>query len=327
MTHIVSNVDGRAAADARQRFADDVQYYLAQDPRQLPSRYLYDALGSALFEAICELPWYGLTRAEERLLTAHGAEVLERAGASVLVELGPGSGDKMTRLLAAARERRANTRVHLIDISGSALARAVRAIESAGDVHVSTHETTYEEGLASFRDRRGHDERALVLFLGSNIGNFDEPGREAFLRAIRRALRRGDSLLLGADLVRPAADLLRAYDDPLGVTAAFNRNLLVRLNRELGGDIDLAAFVHRAVWNDRQSRIEMHLVSQRRQRLRLPAARLDFEMMEGDTIWTESSYKHSPEGIEQLLVTCGFAVRAQWIDQADRFALTQAEAV
>jgi L-histidine N-alpha-methyltransferase len=328
MTDILSRKAQAAAAEAHQRFADDVQFYLVQQPRQLPSRYLYDALGSALFDAICHLPWYGLTRAEERLLHAHGAEIIGRADAApVIVELGPGSGDKLSLLLSAARRAlQTQHRVHLIDISASALDRAVRAIDASGNVHVTAHETTYEEGLTAFRDRRALDERALVLFLGSNIGNFDEPAREAFLRTIRRALRVGDALLLGADLVKDERDLMLAYDDPLGVTAAFNRNLLVRINRELDGDFNLDAFSHRAVFNRKHSRIEMHLVSQQRQRVRIGDAQLDFEMQQGESIWTESSYKYTPEGIVALLEACGFKMNAQWTDAAAGFALTLARA-
>lgn len=328
MTEMVWRTEKIAAEESRQRFADDVQYYLAQDPRQLPSRYLYDALGSALFDAICRLPWYALTRAEERLLRDHVGEILGHDGHSpVIVELGPGSGEKLAILLEMAGRCSAESRLHLIDISPSALDRAVRTITSLGNLQAVAHLGTYEAGLAEFTEGRPDDRRALVLFLGSNIGNFDEPGRAAFLRTIRRSLRRGDTFLLGADLVKPERELLLAYDDPLGVTAAFNRNLLVRLNGELDGDFDLDAFRHRTVWNPSHSRIEMHLVSQRRQRVRIARAQLDFEMAEGESIWTESSYKYTPEGIVALLGGCGFEVTAQWIDANDRFALTHAAAI
>jgi L-histidine Nalpha-methyltransferase len=328
MSEIVSRTEDVAAVESRQRFANDVGYYLAQQPRQLPSRYLYDALGSALFEAICRLPWYALTRAEERLLRQHARDVFRHdAHPPVIVELGSGSGEKLAVLVEAAERRSHVWRLHLIDISSSALIQAVRTLESLGDVQVTTHEGTYEDGLVGFAQQRSAQERALVLFLGSNIGNFDQPGREAFLRTVRRSLLPGDRLLLGADLVKPERELLLAYDDPLGVTAAFNRNLLVRINRELDGDVDLDAFGHRAVWNSSHSRIEMHLVSQRRQRLRIGRAGLDFEIDEGESIWTESSYKYTPEEIAALLGGCGFKTSAQWIDANDRFALTHASAV
>jgi uncharacterized SAM-dependent methyltransferase len=160
-----------------------------------------------------------------------------------------------------------------------------------------------------------------VLFLGSNIGNFDAPGCAALLDAIRSTLGRGDALLLGADLVKPERELLLAYDDPLGVTAAFNRNILVRINRELGGDFDAQAFGHRAVWNAEESRMEMHLVSLARQRVRIPAAQVDRVFEEGTTIWTESSYKYTLEQLVTLLERAGFGSIERWCDEARRFAL------
>ena len=319
-------------------FASDVQYYLAQQPRQLPSRYFYDALGSALFDAICRLPWYRITTAELRLLAAHAREVFDKSRMSSIVELGGGSGEKLITLVETGRRTARPLDVHLIDVSPSALALSARAIAALDDVRVFTHEAAYEAGLLEVGDLadgngaqgaapRGSGGPTLVLFLGSNIGNFDPPGAGAFLRGIRGALARGDMLLLGADLVKPERDLLLAYDDPLGVTAAFNLNLLVRINRELGGDFDVAAFRHQAVWNGPDSRVEMHLVSRRRQRVHVPAAALEFEIGEGESIWTESSYKYEPERVVHMLEGGGFRTSAQWIDEADRFALTLVEAV
>ena len=165
-----------------------------------------------------------------------------------------------------------------------------------------------------------------MLFLGSNIGNFDPPGADAFLRHVRSVLSPGDLLLLGADLVKPEAELLAAYDDPLGVTAAFNKNLLVRINRELGGDFDLAAFDHRAIWNAAEQRVEMHLASRHAQEVRLAGGvRIRFEA--GETIWTESSYKYTEDSIADLGAQTGFAVSTQWIDPDARFALTLFEAI
>jgi len=308
-------------------FAADVEYYLSLSPRQLPSRYLYDRLGSALFEAICELPWYPITRAERALLARHGCEILARVDPlSTLVELGPGSGEKLTTLVsAAARARR--LAVHLVDVSRAALDLASRTVATLGRVDIATHQATYEAGLGAAAARRGPSGRALVLFLGSNIGNFDPPGAEEFLRTIRAALASGDALLIGADLVKPEAALLAAYDDPLGVTAAFNRNLLVRINAELGGDFDVGAFHHRAIWNVADSRIEMHLVSSRRQRVRVPGASLDVTFDAGETIWTESSYKYEPDGLVSVLEQTAFRRLGQWIDESARFALTLVEAV
>ena len=308
-------------------FTSAVQYYLALRPRQLPSRYLYDALGSALFEAICRLPWYGITRAESRLLAAHAADILEPlAPLSRIVELGSGSGDKMRLLLGAAGADRAPLDVHLVDLSASALDAATQALAPLDGVTVTTHLARYESGLIEAVAGRDTG-RTLVLFLGSNIGNFDPPGAAAMLRAIRASLRTGDALLLGADLVKPEADLRLAYDDPLGVTAAFNRNLLVRINRELAGTFDIDRFAHRAVWNDGESRVEMHLVADAAQEVTIARARLRLQFERGEAIWTESSYKYQPERIAATLEIAGFAVAGEWIDDRDRFGLTLATAL
>ena len=162
----------------------------------------------------------------------------------------------------------------------------------------------------------------LVLFLGSNIGNFDPPAAREFLAEIRRSLRPGDWLLLGADLVKPERELLLAYDDPLGVTAAFNKNLLARMNTELLADFDLGAFAHRAVWNAMERRVEMHLVSRRAQTVRIPRAGCEVAFAEGEPIWTESSYKYDADEIAEVVGAAGFGCHARWIEPEARFALT-----
>lgn len=310
------------ASEAGARLATDVEYYLQLRPRQLPSRYLYDALGSALFEAICRLPWYRVTRAEDRLLLAHRDEIIERAGVlSTVLELGSGSGEKLrTLLLAQSRTRR--LAAHLVDVSAAALEGAAHTLADVPGLAVVTHQAEYEEGLDRFRRTPRGSGHALALFLGSNLGNFDRPGADAVLRTLRRALAGGDRLLLGADLVKPERDLLLAYDDPLGVTAAFNRNLLVRLNAELDADFDLAGFAHRAVWNAAESRVEMHLVSARRQRVHVPRSGLTLDLEAGEPIWTESSYKYCPDDLVGLVERTGFRCDAQWVDAPDRFSLT-----
>lgn len=306
-----------------EQFALDVAYYLAQTPRQLPSRYLYDALGSALFEAICHLPWYGITRAEKRLLVTHGGEALRSvAPLSSIVELGPGNGEKLRILLEQYQGSPDALDVHLVDISVAALDSAAHALMSAAPFRLSAHHMRYEDGLRSAARYFDQDGCALVLLLGSNIGNYDPPAANALLHAIRRELRAGDALLLGADLVKAPADLVRAYDDPLGVTAAFNRNLLVRINHELGGDFEIARFEHLARWNPHESRIEMHLVSRAVQDVHIPAAGLSFTLERGERIWTESSYKYRSTGIAEMLHQNGFEVIGQWIDAPAQFALT-----
>jgi len=315
-----------ADATALAQFASDVQYYLTQDPRQLPSRYLYDALGSALFEAICRLPWYRITRAEERLLVRHGADVLRAARPTTIVELGSGSGEKLRLLIGADDAAAHSIDVHVVDVSSSALDASARALQSFAHVRVIPHQTAYEDGLGDGLRARTDTDRALVVFLGSNIGNYDPPGANAFLSALRRQLRIGDALLLGVDLVKPEATLRLAYDDPLGVTAAFNRNLLVRINRELAGDFDVTQFAHQAVWNAEASRVEMHLVAQSAQQIHVRGADIAFAMQGGDRIWTESSYKYRTGDVIRLIERAGFSPLMQWIDHDDQFALSLVEA-
>lgn len=308
----------------RKQFAEDVAYYLRLDPKQLPSRYFYDPLGSALFEAICHLPWYPITRAERRLLEVRASDIMRLLPpVSTLVELGPGSGEKLSMLVRAAGST-ASLTVHLVDVSSAALDLATRTLSVHDQVTVVPHQASYEAGLEALS--RSLAGRTLVLFLGSNIGNFDRPGADEFLRTIRRALAPGDALLIGADLVKADRNLVLAYDDPLGVTAAFNRNLLVRVNRELDADFDIDAFTHRAIWNPLESRVEMHLVSVRSQRAHIAASPLDLTLDAGETIWTESSYKYHSAEIVAMLARAGFTAIDQWIDEADGFALTLVEA-
>jgi dimethylhistidine N-methyltransferase len=303
-------------------FAIDVARDLALTPRQLQSKYLYDRLGSRLFEAICRLPWYTITRAELGLLSRHADEIAaELPDPLTLTELGPGDGEKIALLAAALVRERAALTTHLIDISQSALDQTQRRLGRYEGVSVVGHRASYEEGLRRVARARNGDGGLLVLFLGSNLGNFDRGAAGDFLRAIRETLRPGDALLLGADLVKPEADLLLAYDDPLGITAAFNRNLLLRINRELGGNFDLAGFVHRAVFEPVESRVEMRLVSLRDQEVEIPAAETRVRFAEGDSIWTESSYKYTPAVLRRLVEGAGFGCRRQWIDPESQFAL------
>jgi len=311
----------------RLRFAADVRAGLTARPRQIPSRYLYDDLGSALFEAICRLPWYPITRAEERLLAVHGGELVGSVRPSTIVELGSGSGEKLKLLLSRSAIDLAGVDIHLVDLSTAALDLSAQALASLGAARIVGHEASYEDGLtAASRDFRP-GAPVLVLFLGSNIGNFDPPACEAFLDSLRGALRPGDALLVGTDLVKPEGDLLLAYDDPLGVTAAFNRNVLVRVNRELGGDFAVEEFAHRAIWNPVASRMEMYLVSRSDQTIHVPGAEVEFVMRAGDSIWTECSYKYRAEEIAPLLAASGFRAEGQWSDARDRFLLTLAGAV
>jgi dimethylhistidine N-methyltransferase len=302
-------------------FAADVHHSLQLHPRQLSSHYLYDALGSALFDAICELPWYGITRAESRLLCQHRNDVFALVpDLTRIAELGPGDGRKLRMLVEATSLPMS---VHLIDVSAAALARATQSLAESAHVTVVAHEASFEQGLEEI-GRLPVDGATLVLLLGSNIGNFDPQASHELLRRIHDALGPDGMLLIGTDLVKPEEALLRAYDDPLGVSAAFNLNVLLRINRELGGDFDLRAFRHRAVWNPRQSRMEMYLVSTKHQIARIDDIDLEIELAEGESIWTESSYKDTASGWTQRLEEAGFETVAQWIDGDDAFALSLA---
>lgn len=308
------------AADPTVEMASDIAEGLTRRPKQVPAKYLYDALGSRLFEAICELPWYTITRGECALLTAYAEAIMCGPGAGdTVVELGCGSGAKLSMLLSAVEGR--PTDVHLVDISETALAQSVQALSRHRGVTLTTHRAAYEAGLEAALRRPGGG-RALVLFLGSNIGNLSSEEADRFLREIRGRCRPGDRLLLGADLVKPEAALVAAYDDPLGVTAAFNKNLLVRLNRELDADFDPGLFEHRVVWNADASRIEVHLESLADQLVCVRGAGCCVDVAEGERIWTESVYKYTPEDIVALGARAGFARRAQWIEPESRFALS-----
>jgi L-histidine Nalpha-methyltransferase len=301
-------------------FTTDVAEYLQRTPRQLPSRYFYDALGSALFDAICRLPWYRVTRAETALLARHAREIFAPLPRPLnIAELGCGNGEKLAVLLENGAER--FRRVHLIDISPAALRSARSRLAVLPSIPVTTFQGTYEQGLSRLATHHGQG-AWLVLFLGSNIGNFDPPAARDLLRQIRASLTAGDALLLGTDLVKSQRALQLAYDDPLQVTAAFNRNLLRRINDELAGTFDLDGFAHRAVWNRQESRIEMHLVSTRPQLVRIAAADLEIEFQKEESIWTESSYKYEPEQIRSEGRLAGFTSGDQWIDEDARFALT-----
>jgi dimethylhistidine N-methyltransferase len=302
-------------------FAADVRASLTKPgQRELPSKYLYDEVGSALFEAISVLPEYGLTRADARLLQKYAGEIVGRLPSSVQVaELGSGSGKK-TRWILEALSRRQMTFYYPIEISPSALAACEKELGQIDLVSIVGYEQPYLEGLRTVAEGRGEQDHLLVLFLGSTIGNFDRDAGEEFLREMRATLRTGDALLLGTDLEKSVELQLLAYNDPSGVTAAFNLNLLARINRELGADFDLSGFRHEACWNDVERRIEMHLRATHRQRVKIPAASLHIILDENETIWTESSHKYKAEEIWGMAARTGFRCDGQWIDEEWPFA-------
>jgi dimethylhistidine N-methyltransferase len=303
--------------------AADVRAGFARTPRSLPPKYFYDALGSRLFEALGRLPWYRITESETRLLRRAAPAVARVLSGPVrVVELGSGSGEKLAVVAAALRARRKRPDVHVVDLSAAAVAASLERLAKIPGVRARGHRAAYERGLLeAARGRRGPGE-CLVLFLGSNIGNFDPADARRLLRDVRRRLRPGDALLLGTDLVKPETALLAAYDDPLGLTAVFDLNLLVRLNRELGADFDLAAWEHRALWNAEARRVEMHLVSLVAQNVRIPGAGVVAAFAAGETLWTESSYKYEPEEIDHLVASTGFRRERRWIDGDAGFALS-----
>ena len=290
-------------------FALEVRAGLSKPQKELPSKYLYDELGSALFDAITVLPEYGLTRADQRILERHAAKIPREF--PLIAEFGSGSGRKTRPVLEAL----APDRYFPIDLSAAALDRCRR--ELCGLSEIEPLEATYLNGLDSI-PRNGAP--LLLLFLGSTIGNFDVRCRDDFLRQVRARLRPHDAMLIGCDLLKPIDTMLDAYDDPTGVTASFNLNLLGRIDRELGGDFDLRAFAHEARYNSDLRRIEMHLRSRVDQKAAIREARFECRFRAGETIWTESSHKFDADEIPGIARQTGFEPEAQWIDREWPFA-------
>ncbi|HEV2037453.1 MAG TPA: L-histidine N(alpha)-methyltransferase [Candidatus Eremiobacteraceae bacterium] len=306
-------------------FADDVRAGLTAWPKTLPPKYFYDQLGSTLFEAISLLPEYYLTRAEAKILTAHARDIIASVQPARLIELGSGSAVKTRYLIEAGLRLRGALEYSAIDISQTVLETSAKALQAQyPQLAVRSYQGDYYEGLRMLPRASPHvntaDQRTLALFLGSNIGNFDPPEALRCLRAIRAVLEPGDALLLGTDLKKDRAVLEAAYDDPIGVTAAFDLNILARINRELGGEFELRAFRHHAVYNEAAGRVEMHLVSNVNQVVRIRALSLDVSFAADETIHTESSYKFSPDDLERLAHGAGFDLQRIWTDAAKRFA-------
>jgi dimethylhistidine N-methyltransferase len=300
-------------------FAEDVRDGLARaGQKTLPSKFLYDDIGSALFEAITRLPEYGLTRAEERILRLHSSDLARfLTPHGMVVELGSGSGRKTRQILESLAHHRSMTYCP-IEISSAALVSCERELDDLAHVSILGFEAEYLDGLGRAIARRAPEAAVMVLFLGSSIGNFDRAPAEDFLRGIRQTIQPGDTLLLGTDLEKPLTQLISAYDDSLGLTEAFNRNLLARINRELGGDFDLSSFEHVALYNARERRIEMHLRSMRAQTVRIDEASFNFH--NDETIWTESCHKYGRHEPAEMAARTGFECVAQWVDEDWGFA-------
>lgn len=306
-----------------ERMATAVRDGLSSTPKQLPPWLFYDEAGSQLFDQITELPEYYLTRTERSILAADAGAMIARASAGKRVritELGAGSADKTRILLQAAVRRQGPVVYEPVDVSATALMTAQKRLErEIPEVLVAPQVGDYTDHFAL--EMSSPDERRLVLYIGSSIGNFEPAEAAAVLRRIRSVLREDDALLLGVDLVKSPDALLAAYDDAEGVTAAFNRNLLVRLNRELGADFDLDAFAHRAVWNALDSRMEMYLVSEKTQTVHLPAIDRTVHFNRGESVHTENSYKYRPGQIEEMLTSAGFHPNMTWNDRRNWFAV------
>jgi L-histidine N-alpha-methyltransferase len=309
-------VDVLVPAGTRSSLASDVLAGLVHRPRHLPPKHFYDARGSALFDAICDLPEYYPTRTEQRLLERIVDEVLEVARPTTLVELGSGAARKTRTLLEAMLRRARPSSPHPttfvpIDVSEAMLRQSAKALRrDYPRLHVHGLVADYDQGLRAFPSRG----RTLVAFLGSSIGNFERGAAIAFLRRVRDALRDDEHLLLGLDLVKDVATLETAYDDAAGVTAEFNRNVLAVLRRELGADVDPSSFRHVAFFDAERSRVEMHLESIRDQRVRIAALDLELCFEAGERIHTEISTKYTREAAESMLAEAGLAL-ARWDEE------------
>lgn len=310
-------------------FADDVRHGLTSNPKTLPPKYLYDELGSRLFDAICYLPEYYLTRSESQILARYADEIIARSAGRgnqpvKIIELGSGSAEKTRFLIDAVFRRQSKLHYVPVDIAADSLHRSSDSLLYAyTGLSISALEGDYFKVL-SYLEKSGipgpSEARSVALFLGSNIGNFDPDESRRFLRMIRKILSPGDALLMGADIRKGVDLLIPAYDDPLGVTAAFNRNYLVRINRELDGNFDIGTFDHLAQFNPELSRVEMHLVSRYSQRVTLGALDLTVAFNERESIHTESSYKFAPSTLSKLARDTGFELEETWTDNRKLFS-------
>src|ERR1051325_6594970 len=310
------------AQDLWATFAADVRDGLSTRPRRLFPKYFYDELGSQLFDAICLLPEYYLTRAENEIFARYADEIVSAMDGQKLslLEMGSGNASKTRRIIEALLKRQRELVFIPVDISPVALENSSRVLlQSYPELRIEAYASDYYDGLAALGrvKREGH---TLALFLGSNIGNFDMEDARRFLRALRSVLFTGDALLLGADLRKDAAVLEAAYDDSLGVTAAFNLNLLARINRELAADFSLRDFKHRAVYNEEIGRIEVYLESTRAQTVSIRKLEMDVAFEEGERIHTENSYKYDLEGLSRLAAETGFERTRTWLDAQERFS-------
>jgi len=300
--------------------ATDVLDGLSRVPKMLPPKLLYDAQGSALFEQITKLPEYYPTRTEAAILADNAGEICSRLGPDVSVsELGAGTATKTRILLRSLLQRQQSVDYFPLDVSDAALQLGKHELEcELAAVNVHPQLGDYED--LAFLGRQFPPR--LVLYIGSSIGNLEYEAAVSLLRDVARHLSSGDQLLLGVDLVKESEVLTAAYNDSAGITAAFNKNLLVRINRELGGHFEPDSFSHISVWNQTSSRIEMHLESNCRQSVKVDALNAKLDFYQGERIHTENSYKYTIESLEELLQRGGFAVEQTWTDSREWFAVS-----
>ncbi len=303
-------------------FADDVRRGLTAAPKSLPPHHFYDELGSALFDAITRLPEYYVTRAESEVLTSFDEEIAEAFGTPVrLIELGAGSARKTRLLFDVLRRRQPQLEYVPVDVDRTILERSGRTLlDEYPSLRITAVCSDFRDLSRSLAGLHDSSARNVVLFLGSTIGNLGFDESVSMFRGLGKALGPSDAFFLGADLKKSKCVLEPAYDDALGVTAAFNLNLLARINRELGGRFDVKRFAHRAFFDESKSRIEMHLVSREAQTVRIEALGLDVAFAEGESIHTENSYKYDAAMIERIAAASGFRVEKTWTDSRRWFA-------
>lgn len=301
-------------------FAEDVRRGLSATSKSLFPKYLYDQLGSQLFEAICRLDEYYLTRAESEILARYAGEIVESVpGDKTLIEMGSGSASKTREIIEALLARQRELLFIPVDISASALENSSKSLlQSYPGLRIEGYAADYFDALAALQQiKRG---RTLALFLGSNIGNFEQNEAAAFLRAIRTVLSEGDALLLGADLKKDARTLEVAYNDALGVTQAFICNELTRINRELGGNFDLRQFKLRSHYNPEDGRVEVDLVSKSEQKVLIADLNLTINLGQDEPIHVESAHKYDLDQLSELAATSGFERARTWFDQRRYFS-------
>ncbi len=309
-------------ANSLEKVKAAARHGLSREQKTLSPWLFYDEEGSRLFERITELDEYYVTRTERAILEDNADEIVRAACGdrrARVIELGAGSGVKTELVLRALLRRQTSLEYLPSDVSPSALEEMrMRLEEKTAHLKVEPRVENYTSGIAAF-PRDGIS--ALVLWIGSSIGNFNPQDAEQVLTRLRARMYPGDALLLGVDKVKAEPLLLAAYNDAAGVTEAFNKNVLVRLNRELGANFDVDGFDHRGIWNAKESRIEMHLVSRHAQVVELPATGQTIILAAGESIHTENSYKYTTERVAALLESADFSLQRTWTDPRDWFGL------